>query len=287
MQVQSISSNKNKLISSAVGGEKNKILGLQSELGHLNAQLIGIRSSGSEQSSNQKTDNQASLAKSIEDRMNDIFLQLQERMANFGKLADSQESVSQSPSQASNDQRASTPQAGDKSDSSAAPSSFVSQVPGGANTNEDSGAGNANCGPACLLMAGRMFGKAGGGGAEADGQIEEMRGLMGADPNEQNGTSTDQLVQGAQKMGLNAKAEKGGVNEVEQALNQGEKAIVNVNPKAYGGADAAHFAVVTAIEGDKVTLFDPAQQKPITISKSELQGAMDAMGNNMVKVGET
>jgi len=234
MQVQSISSNKNKLISSAVGGEKNKILGLQSELGHLNAQLIGIRSSGSEQSSNQKTDNQASLAKSIEDRMNDIFLQLQERMANFGKLADSQESVSQSPSQASNDQRASTPQAGDKSDSSAAPSSFVSQVPGGANTNEDSGAGNANCGPACLLMAGRMFGKAGGGGAEADGQIEEMRGLMGADPNEQNGTSTDQLVQGAQKMGLNAKAEKGGVNEVEQALNQGEKAIVGFTEKQSG-----------------------------------------------------
>ncbi|MBI1857654.1 MAG: C39 family peptidase [Candidatus Melainabacteria bacterium] len=167
------------------------------------------------------------------------------------------------------------------------PSTFVSQKPSSStNTNEDSGSDNANCGPTTLLMIARMFGKEGGGATEADDQIEQMRGLMGATSDEGSDTNVDQLAEGAQKMGLDAEVDQGGVEEIEEALNQGKKVIVNVNPKEYGGEDVAHFAVVTSIDGDTVTLFDPLEQKPITINKSELQSAMSEQENYMVKIGK-
>lgn len=165
---------------------------------------------------------------------------------------------------------------------------FVSQLKGNSNTNEDTpDAQNSNCGPTSLLMVGRMLGAMGGGSADADNQIEQVRGMMGADSDETKWTDTNQLVQGAQAMGLHASASSGKNSEdVVKALQGGGKVIVNVNPSGYGGPDTGHFAVVTAINGDQVTLYDPAKQAPITISRSQLDAAMSSKGGHMVSVSK-
>lgn len=165
---------------------------------------------------------------------------------------------------------------------------FVSQMGGNSNSNEDfANDKNGNCGPTSLLMVARMFGAMGGGAADADNQIEQVRGMMGGGSDESKWTNCDQLVQGAQAMGLSASSsDKNNSDSVAKALEGGNKVIVNVNPKDYGGPDTGHFAVVTAINGDNVTLYDPAKQQPITISKSQLDAAMNSRGGYMVSVSK-
>lgn len=163
---------------------------------------------------------------------------------------------------------------------------FVSQMGGSSNPNEDfANEKNGNCGPASLLMVGRMFGAMGGGAQDADSEIEQVRRMMGGGSDESKWTDTNQLVQGAQSMGLSANASNNNdANSVEKELAGGKKVIVNVDPSGYGGPSTGHFAVVTAINGDQVTLFDPAKQAPITINKSQLSAAMGARGGHMVSV---
>lgn len=166
---------------------------------------------------------------------------------------------------------------------------FVSQLKGDSNSNEDcSNEKNSNCGPTSLLMVARMFGAMGGGSADADGEIEQIRKMMGADSDESKWTDTNQIVQGAQAMGLSAQSSgKNDANSVEKELSNGKKVIVNVDPAGYsGGPSSGHFAVVTAINGDQVTLYDPAKQAPITISKSQLTDSMNARGGFMVSISK-
>lgn len=170
-------------------------------------------------------------------------------------------------------------------------SSFVSQLKGSANSNEDASNQNSNCGPTSLLMVARALGAAGGDASTADDQIEQIRQSMGGGTNEEGKegfTSTSQLAQGAQSMGLNANEYKGNgsVGEIENQVSGGNKVIVNVNPAGYGGPNSSHFAVVSAIEGDKVILQDPLNQKPIVISKDQLAQAMSDKGNWMVAIGK-
>jgi predicted double-glycine peptidase len=164
---------------------------------------------------------------------------------------------------------------------------FVSQIKGGSNTNEDAGGNNQNCGPANLLMIARKLGVMKGGPAEADAQIEKIRNLMGASSNENAPTKTSELVRGAKALGLNASYSKGNTGaDVEKAWKSGKEIIAHVNPKEYGGADANHFVVVQSIDSKTVTLFDPAQQKPITISRAQFDKALSNHGGFAVQVSK-
>jgi len=164
---------------------------------------------------------------------------------------------------------------------------FVSQIKGGSNSNEDAGGNNQNCGPACLLMIARKLEVMKGGSAEADAQIEQIRALMGAGSNENVATKTSQLTRGAAGLGLKANYSSGHTGaDVEKAKNSGKEIIAHVNPKEYGGADANHFVVVKDINSKTVTLYDPAQQKPITISRAQFDKALSNHGGFMVEVSK-
>lgn len=159
---------------------------------------------------------------------------------------------------------------------------FISQIRGQANTNEDSKGNNANCGPTSLAMIARMFGKSSGDASTADSEIEKMRSLMGGSNDEYSTTTASQLVQGAKGLGLNANYSND-MNSLFSTLNNGGKAIVGVVPSKYGGSgNINHFVVVNSIKGDRAELFDPLQQKPITVSTRDLYNAMQATGNNHI-----
>lgn len=165
---------------------------------------------------------------------------------------------------------------------------FVSQFKGESNTNENT-PNNQNCGLAAVVMAARMSGKLGGGSAEANDQIEMVRKLSGASQNENEGLTSDQIAQGARGLGLNAKVVTGigPGKEMREALAQGKQFIAAVDPSKYDPslASTGHAVLVTAIDGDKVTLFDPAKQKPITVPLKDFARAMAAKDFYSVQVG--
>lgn len=169
--------------------------------------------------------------------------------------------------------------------------SFISQVRGVANKNEDSSSENMNCGPTCLAMIASHFGKTSVNPDNADQKIEEMRTFMGAPLQEEGdaaATDTDQLVKGARALGLEAREyeENANIDSLKQELLSGSKVIVALNPSTYGGPDLSHFVVVDSIEGDKVTLLDPLKQEPITITTKQLEESMSKINNFMVAIGE-
>ena len=152
-----------------------------------------------------------------------------------------------------------------------------------------SDAKNANCGPTALLMAAEALGVKTGNG-NVDTKIEQMRQVMGANPNEGSVTFLDQLANGARNLGLNAEtADNASVGDIANEIRKGNKTIVHVNPKGYGGPDIMHFIVVKSIQGDpndpnsKVTIHDPLRDEPITITVGELQ---QSMTGNVVSISK-
>lgn len=160
--------------------------------------------------------------------------------------------------------------------------SFVSQYRGTANTREDK-ARNWNCGPAALLNVLRGSGKVKGGPNEANDQIEDIRRKIGR-TSEYTGVRPIELARAATKYGLNAEVSSGGIGDVKRKLAQGKQVIVALNMRgSYANFDKLglkpnnkvyHFVQVKKIEGDRVLLHDPAFQKPIEISTSQLEKAM-------------
>lgn len=166
--------------------------------------------------------------------------------------------------------------------------SFLSQLRGKTNKNEDAGNGNGNCGPACLAMIARAFGILEGDAGNANEQIEQMRKLMGAENDENSWTSMGQLHSAAEKLGLNAKLfnQDGSMSKLTSELKKGNRVIVRVNSQDYGiGGDSSHFVVVTDIKDGKLILQDPSQQKPIVVDKKQFEAAMTSRGNWMLSIG--
>ena len=168
---------------------------------------------------------------------------------------------------------------------------FVSQIPGSTNTKEDSGPSNGNCLMAVSVMLGRMFGKLQGGADLADQQIEDMRKMSGVTMDESEGTTLDQAAKGLSSLGLNAEKREGvTLEDLKEGLARGEKFAIAVNPEGYDQdigkdyVDGGHAVLLTEINGDTATLWDPGQQRPITISVASLMQSMSDFNNGVVAV---
>jgi len=166
---------------------------------------------------------------------------------------------------------------------------FISQLRGAANRNEDTTNSNGNCVPTSLAM---VLGDLAGldvNPNNADQVIEHVRSAMGGSNDEYDFTNTSQLAAGARNFGLNAQEYNSGagVNDVNNELRQGKQVIVNVNSKAGGWGNAeAHFAVVTGIDRNgNYILKDPLNQQATMVSQAQMQAAMDDRGGYMVAIG--
>jgi hypothetical protein len=150
--------------------------------------------------------------------------------------------------------------------------------------------GNANCGPTSLAMALRAFKKEPAGlesRAKAQELVLAVRKAMTGTTNENAWTYPVQVLQGAKSFGL-----KGEVifslPAIQAAMAQpGRLMVVNVNPTpAYvdqlvDDYDGGHFALVTAIKGNKVYLCDPLANGPIVITLKQLETALTTpLGND-------
>jgi hypothetical protein len=166
---------------------------------------------------------------------------------------------------------------------------FISQLQGAANRNEDTTDRNGNCGPTSLAMILGDFGVLDVNPNNADQVIEHVRSAMGANSDEYDFTNTSQLKAGAEKFGLRAQEYQGGagVNNINDELGQGKQVIVNVNSKAGGWGNAeVHFAVVTGIDQNgNYILKDPLNQQATRVSQAQMQAAMDDRGDYMVAIG--
>lgn len=166
---------------------------------------------------------------------------------------------------------------------------FVSQHRSSSNTNEDV-AGNGNCGLASLLMLGRLFGKVGGGPAEANDQIEMLRKISGITSNEFEGSNLQQLANGAKRLGLNANVTKASISTLEAGLARGEKFIVGVNPGSLDpgkSKNGAHAIVVLEINRDRgtATIADPDNTTGTReVSLKNLEAAMSDLGNQALAI---
>lgn len=78
---------------------------------------------------------------------------------------------------------------------------FLTQFKSGTNPKEDT-AKNGNCGPSCLVMAARAFGKFLIHPGQADAAIEDARLRMTGSVNEKAGVSVGQIARGARSLGL-------------------------------------------------------------------------------------
>jgi ABC-type bacteriocin/lantibiotic exporter with double-glycine peptidase domain len=97
---------------------------------------------------------------------------------------------------------------------------------------------------------------------------------------EQTWTYPTQVEQGARDLGLKANIVFGADKVLEAMAEPGHLVVVNVNPTpAYVHQlaepyDGGHFALVTAIKGNKVYLNDPLAAGPIVISLHQLEVAL-------------
>lgn len=162
---------------------------------------------------------------------------------------------------------------------------FISQVLD-ARWNPNASKKNANCGPTSLAMALRALGMQPLGllnPSDPEAWIDQTRWLMEGDKNDFKMTSDDQVLTGAVRSG--ARAEKvQGVKGVENALAQGKLVVVAGNPVAYQNRlsnaqyehfNNGHFIMVSAVQGDRVTVHDPQAHIPsFEISRAELQAYM-------------
>lgn len=155
-------------------------------------------------------------------------------------------------------------------------SNFISQVPGESNVAEDAAGLNANCGPACVAMLLRMSGVTSGNANTADGEIESARNMMGGGQNQYKQTDKNHLLNGLRNAGVNASFTEDKENFMSK-IKSGRKAIALVNPSTYSNAPSAnHFVVINKVMGDMVEIYDPFQQRPITISMNQLNQSMQS-----------
>lgn len=165
---------------------------------------------------------------------------------------------------------------------------FVSQVKGIFNTNEDT-ADNSNCILAAAATLGRFYQKLGGTAADADQQMEDLRGLGGLTSNEMEGATLGDAGKIMTQLGLKAEYnEETTFEDLIEGLNQGKKFILGVNPAKYvaDAADGGHAVVLMGIEGGMAILADPAEQSTplIRVPLSALQLAMGDVGNETLAV---
>lgn len=148
---------------------------------------------------------------------------------------------------------------------------------------EQSSANNANCGPTSLAMALKAFGREPSDLADADHArdlILYVRQVMTGTRDESTWTYPSQVQDGARRMGLNAEVVFT-LDAIEKVMAvPGRLMVVNVNPSpAYADQlvypyDGGHFALLTAIKGNKAYLNDPLANGPITLSLSQLETAL-------------
>lgn len=169
---------------------------------------------------------------------------------------------------------------------------FMSQVRD-SRYNPDAPAGNTNCGPTSLAMALKALGLQPPGlsnPSSPEAWIETTRMAMEGDTDSFKLTSDDDVLRGALKSG--AQAEKvSGLQGVEQAVSEGKLVAVAGNPVAYENRlssdqyahfNGGHFILVSAINGDQVTVEDPmSHMGSFTISRDELQRYMGFQGWNV------
>jgi hypothetical protein len=143
--------------------------------------------------------------------------------------------------------------------------------------------GNANCGPTSLAMALKHFGKepaALASRAKANDLVLAVRKAMTGTTDENSWTYPVQVMDGARRFGLKSEIVFS-LPAIQAAMSQpGRMMVVNVNPTpAYVNQlaepyDGGHFALVTAIKGNKVYLNDPLAAGPIVISLHQLEVAL-------------
>lgn len=162
---------------------------------------------------------------------------------------------------------------------------FISQVRTD-RWNPEANNGNTNCGPASLAMALKAIGLMPPGltnAASPEAWIDKTRRAMEGDENDYKLTSDDDVLRGALASG--ARAEKVyGMQGVEQSLAQGKVVVLAGNPVGYASRfgddqyakfNGGHFILVTAVEGDRVTINDPQSRVgSLTISRAELAAYM-------------
>jgi len=142
---------------------------------------------------------------------------------------------------------------------------------------------NANCGPTSLAMAIEAFGKA--PDTRLDNREElilAVREAMTGSRDSSSWTYPAQFPKAARQFGLEAQLVQGGATGVlSQLAIPGRMVIVNVNPSpAYASRltytlDGGHFALVTGFDGDKVFLNDPLADGPMTITRDQLDTALN------------
>lgn len=161
---------------------------------------------------------------------------------------------------------------------------FISQVRSGWNPLANNG--NTNCGPASLAMALKAIGLMPPGlqnRANPEEWIDKTRRAMEGDENDYKLTSDDDVLRGALMSG--ARAEKVyDLSGVEGALREGKLVVLAGNPVVYQNRfrddqyakfNGGHFILVTAIQGDRVTINDPQSRVgSLSLSRSELAAYM-------------
>lgn len=160
---------------------------------------------------------------------------------------------------------------------------FITQYRGLGNSHEDTpGWDNSNCGPTSLTMVAKAFGVIDPSPREADAAIERTRKLMGVVVNDREGSSYPNIHRGAERYGLDARTRHdASARTISEELGKGRLVILNVIPSYITGnpRGSGHYAVVTAIEGDRVFLNDPmSKDGPMVISRKQLESAIAQKG---------
>lgn len=139
---------------------------------------------------------------------------------------------------------------------------------------------NADCGPTAFAMVLKAFGKVPDGPTPE--LVRDIRIAMTGWDDSQSWTYPAQFPRAAAQYGLESQIVRGGAEAVLAAIAvPGRLAIVNVNPTpAYADrlahpVDGGHYAVVTHAEGGRVALNDPLADGPLTISREQLELALN------------
>ena len=78
-------------------------------------------------------------------------------------------------------------------------------------------------------------------------------------------------MEGADHLGLKGQViEKASTDDVRAELAKGHKLIAHVDPN-FDNGPAQHFVVVTGMDGDQVTINDPLDNQPKTMSVDEFE----------------
>lgn len=143
-------------------------------------------------------------------------------------------------------------------------------------------ANNANCGPTSLAMACRAFGRVPADVEDDDPAtlIRYVRRVMTGQTDEGTWTYPVQVEDGARKLGLKAKLVFGFQRIKDAMATPGRMVVINVNPSpAYADQlvypyNGGHFALLTAIDGDRAFVSDPLGKAPIVITLAQLEKAL-------------